>query len=507
MRRRDFIGLVGGMAAAGLPAWAFTQGAATAQDDSVAFDAASVRNLARDLAAKDYAAPDRSLPPQLDKLSYDDYRNIRFNRDRAFWHGTGSRFEMQLFSRGFLFRDRVDIHVVSEGRARRVAYDPAMFRFEHGVAAPDQSLDLGFSGLRLHGPMNRADTFDEIAAFQGASYFRGIGRDQIYGTSARGLAIDTAAPGGEEFPLFRAFWVEAPREGAETIVVHALLDSPGCTGAYRFTIRPGDSTNMAVEMTLYPRRDLEKAGLAPLTSMFMFGPNDRDGIDDYRPAAGDADGLAVANAHGEVLWRPLVNPRELQVSVFSDAGPRGFGLMQRRRSFFDYQDLEARYERRPSVWVEPIGDWGPGAVQLVEIPTAEEIHDNIVAFWRPGQPLTRGGEYSYTYRLHWGWDRPGERPPITVGQTRIGGRQGARHFVIDLVGEGARPEALEGLSPLVTASAGEVRNLVLYPNPEIDGLRLAFDLAVDGVGLSELRASIMRGDRLQSEVWLYRWTP
>lgn len=506
MLRREFIGLVGGVAAAALPAWALTKSAATAQDGSTPFDAASVRTLARELASKDYVAPDRSLPPQLDKLSYDDYRNIRFNRDRALWHGTGARFEMQMFSRGFLFRDRVDLYVVIAGRAHPIAYDPAMFRFENGVAAPDAGLDLGFSGLRLHGPMNNPETFDEIAAFQGASYFRGIGRDQVYGTSARGLAIDTAAPGGEEFPLFRAFWVEEPRDGSDTVVVHALLDSPSCAGAYRFTIRPGESTDMAVEMTLYPRRDIERPGLAPLTSMFMFGPNDRDGIDDYRPAAGDADGLAVATARGEMLWRPLVNPRELQISVFTDAGPRGFGLMQRRRSFFDYQDLEARYERRPSVWVEPIGDWGPGAVYLIEIPTNEEIHDNIVAFWRPRDPLTRGGEYSYTYRLYWGWERPGEKPPISIGQTRVGGREGARHFVLDLVGEGARPGALEGLTANVTASAGEVRNLTLYPNPEIDGLRLAFDLAVDGVALSELRATLMRGDRRQSETWLYRWT-
>jgi glucans biosynthesis protein len=507
MLRREFIGLVGGVAAAALPAWAFTKSAATAQDNSTPFDAASVRTLARELAGKDYVAPDRNLPPQLDQLSYDDYRNIRFNREQALWHGTGARFEMQMFARGFLFRDRVDLNVVSGGRSRPIVYDPAMFRFENGVAAPDPALDLGFSGLRLHGPMNNAETFDEIAAFQGASYFRGVGRDQGYGTSARGLAIDTAAPGGEEFPRFKAFWVEEPRDGADTVVVHALLDSPSCTGAYRFTIRPGESTDMAVEMTLYPRRDMEKPGLAPLTSMFMFGPNDRDGIDDYRPAAGDADGLAIATARGEILWRPLVNPRELQISVFTDAGPRGFGLMQRRRSFFDYQDLEARYERRPSVWVEPIGDWGPGAVHLIEIPTNEEIHDNIVAFWRPRQPLIRGGEYSFTYRLYWGWDRPGEKMPITVGQTRVGGREGSRHFVLDLVGEGAQPGALEGLTANVTASAGEIRNLTLYPNPEIDGLRLVFDLAVDGVALSELRATLVRGDRRQSETWLYRWTP
>lgn len=510
MRRRQFIGLFGGLAAAGLPAWALSRAVAPAtaeEKESVPFDPSTVRQMARALAAKAYVAPDRSLPSALDTLSYDDYRNIRFRPERALWRDAGKGFEVQLFSRGFLFRDRVDINVVSGGRARRIVYDPELYSFDNGVAAPSGKLDLGFSGFRVHGPINRPDYLDEIAAFQGASYFRGIGRDQVYGTSARGLAIATADPGGEEFPLFRAFWIEEPREGADTIVVYALLDSPSCAGAYRFTIRPGEATTMAVEMTLYPRRDIDKPGLAPLTSMFLFGPNDRDDTDDYRPAVGDADGLAVANARGEILWRPLTNPRELQVSVLTDAGPSGFGLMQRRRSFFDYQDLEARYERRPSVWVEPIGDWGPGAVYLVEIPSAEEIHDNIAAFWRPQDPLLKGGEYSYTYRLHWGWDRPGDHPPITVAQTRVGGRQDARHFVIDLVGEGAKPDTMEGLRAEVTTSAGEVRNVTLYPNPEINGLRLAFDLGVDGVPLAELRAQVMRGNKRQSEVWLYRWTP
>jgi glucans biosynthesis protein len=505
MLRRDFIGLLGLAVVA--PAIPFVHGVATAQDDGAPFDASTVRRLAQQAATKEYVAPDRSLPAELDQLSYDDYRNIRFDPQRALWRESGAQFNAQLFSRGFLFRDRVEINVVDDGRARRVAYDPALFRFEHGVKAPAGDTDLGFSGLRLHGPINDPDRFDEIAVFQGASYFRGVGAGQVYGTSARGLAIATADPAGEEFPLFKAFWIEAPRPGAETVVVHALLDSPSCTGAFRFTIRPGDTTGMSVEMVLYPRRDIDKMGLAPLTSMFLFGPNDRGGFDDYRPAACDADGLAIANARGEIVWRPLTNPRELQVSVFDDAGPRGFGLMQRRRSFFDYQDLEARYERRPSVWVEPIGDWGAGAVHLVEIPTAEEIHDNIVAFWRPRQPLKRGGEYAYTYRLHWGWGRPGEDPAVTVAQTRLGGRDGARHFVLDLVGAEARPDALEGLRAEVASSAGEVRNLALYPNPEIDGLRLSFDLSVDGIPSAELRGQLMRGDRRVSEVWLYRWTP
>ena len=83
----------------------------------------------------------------------------------------------------------------------------------------------------------------------------------------------------------------------------------------------------------------------------------------------------------------------LQISAFADTSPRGFGLLQRERMFADYQDLEARYENRPSVWVEPIGDWGEGAVELVEIPSEQEVNDNIVAFWRPHDPLRAKGEY------------------------------------------------------------------------------------------------------------------
>ncbi len=245
-----------------------------------------------------------------------------------------------------------------------------------------------FSGFRLRAPLNRAEHFDEFVVFQGASYFRAVAKGQEYGLSARGLALKTGDARGEEFPFFRTFWIERPRPEANTVVVHALLDSDSTTGAYRFTIRPGDPTVMDVEMTLYPRVELTHVGLAPLTSMFFFGPNDRVGIDDFRPAVHDSDGLAIWNGRGEWLWRPLINPETLQVSAFVDDNPRGFGLLQRHRAFADYQDLEAHYERRPSLWVETIGEWGSGAVQLVEIPSKSEYHDNVVAFWRPRPTVT-----------------------------------------------------------------------------------------------------------------------
>lgn len=507
MRRRDVLLGAAILAVAGTGTWPAPREEAEAQTDKpTRFDAQTVRQLARELAARPYANPDRQLPKELNELSYDQYRNIRFNPDRSLWRGQGTPFEAQLLHRGFLFRDKVEIYTVSQGEARRVEYAPGQFRFEHGVPAPDPKLDLDFSGFRLHNPINRPDYFDEVAVFQGASYFRAIGKDQTYGTSARGLAIKTADASGEEFPIFKAFWIEEPRPGVDSIVVHALLDSPSCAAAHRFTIRPGASTVMTVEMTLYPRTDVDKAGLASLTSMFMFGPNDRDGIDDFRPMVCDADGLAIVTGTGERLWRPLSNPKRLQISSFESTNIRGFGLMQRQRSFFDYQDLEARYERRPSVWVEPIGDWGEGAVHLVEIPTPEEVHDNIVAYWRPKEPLRKGREYYFTYRLHWGWDSPDRTELGRFGLTRVGGTAERRQFVLDIVGDSIKNLPPEGLAARVSAGTGAISNVVLQRHPDIEGWRMAFTFEPKGADLAELRAEMVRGEERLSESWVYRWT-
>lgn len=505
MRRREV--LLGASALAAAPFLSMMAGAARAQADKpVPFDAQTVRQMAKELAGARFAPPDSSLPPELDKLSYDDYRNIRFNTDRSLWRGQGSAFEAQLLHRGFLFRDKVDIYLVADGQARKLHYDQSLFRFEHGLKPPDPKIDLGFSGFRLHSPINRPDYFDEIAVFQGASYFRAIGKGHVYGASARGLSIKTGEAEGEEFPVFKAFWLEQPRAGVDSVVVHALLDSPSAAAAHRFTISPGKSTVMAVEMTLYPRVDLDKAGLASITSMFMFGPNDRNDIDDFRSMVGDSDGLAILTGTGERLWRPLTNPLRLQISAFGSTNVRGFGLMQRQRSFFDYQDLEARYERRPSVWVEPIGDWGDGAVHLVEIPTKEEIHDNIVAFWRPKEPLRKGREYAYTYRLHWCWEGPDNAPIGRFGLTRVGGTEERRQFVLDLTGDSIKNLPPEGLNARVTANEGEVSNVVLQPHPDIEGWRIAFVFEPKGAEVAELRAEMVRGEERLSESWVYRWT-
>jgi glucans biosynthesis protein len=474
------------------------------------FAAADVVKRARTLAAEQFAPPAAELPKALRELSYDQYRDIRFKRERAIWAADGLPFQVELFHRGFLFSEPVAIYVVADGQARRVAYSPDLFTFGPSVTPPADTAVTDFAGFRLRAPINRPDVFDEFAAFQGASYFRAVAKGQSYGLSARGLALNTAAAEGEEFPLFRAFWIERPAPQATAIVVHALLDSASTSGAYRLTIRPGDATVMDVEMTLSPRVELQQAGLASLSSMYLFGPNDRQGVDDFRPAVHDSDGLAIWSGRGEWLWRPVSNPQTLQVSAFLDDNPRGFGLLQRHRAFADYQDLEAHYERRPSLWVEPIGHWGAGAVQLIEIPSSSEWNDNVVAFWRPAQPLPAQAEHRFTYRLYWCWTPPALPPRATTADTRVGAgpEPGSRRFVIDFVGGRLgelRPE--ERVDAAVSTSAGRVQQVVAHPNPASGGWRVSFVLIPDGAALCELRGVLKLGDEPLSEVWTYRWTP
>jgi periplasmic glucans biosynthesis protein len=513
VRRRDFMKALSAISVAlWLPTFSRVEGIVQAAPatDATPFSAADVLKQARALATEKFVRPKADLPKALQELSYDHYRDIRFKREQAIWSSQRLPFLVELFHRGFIFTNPVAMYIVADGQARRVAYSPDLFTFgPHVPPLPDGGI-ADFSGFRLRAPINRPGDFDEFAVFQGASYFRAVAKEQGYGLSARGLALNTGALEGEEFPFYRAFWIEQPTPEASALVAHALLDSESTSGAYRLTIRPDDPTVVDVEVTLYPRVELKQAGLAPLTSMFFFGPNDHTGIDDFRPAAHDSDGLAIWNGKGEWLWRPLTNPETLQVSAFVDNNPRGFGLLQRHRAFADYQDLEAHYERRPSLWVEAIGDWGSGVVQLIEIPSKSEANDNLVAFWRPSQPLPAQAEYRFTYRLHWCWTPPAMPSRATTGETRVGAgpEKGTRRFVIDFVG--GRLGELKADAPVelaITTSAGSVQRPVAQPNPATRGWRVSFLLVPDSAALCDLRCTMKLGDELLSEVWSYRWTP
>jgi glucans biosynthesis protein len=345
-----------------------------------------------------------------------------------------------------------------------------------------------------------------VLVFQGASYFRAVARDTLYGLSARGLAIGTGGPDPEEFPLFTEFWVEEPAPGARELRIHALLDGPSVAGAYRFTVTPGAETVMEVEARLFPRVDIAAAGIAPLTSMYFFGPEKRAGVDDFRDAVHDSDGLRIVNGAGERLWRPLRNPAAVETSSFVDRDPRSFGLIQRSRAFTDYQDAEAHYEQRPSAWIEPGEAWGPGAVQLVELPTADEFADNIVAFWRPAEPLAAGEEYRFTYRLVWA-QAPVEPLPLARVLATRGGASildaTERVFVVDFDLGMINFATVE---PRVSASAGELKGISITPLPGGNIARVGFHLIPGEAVESELRLALRSEGATASEIWLYRWT-
>ncbi len=477
-----------------------------------------VISKARTLSELPFAPSEQKLPPELQNIDYDKYRSIRFKREKGPWFGTNKPFEVQFFHIGGLFQNSVKINEIINDNFHDkfypLAYSPDFFNFGHNRFNSEHLTNIGYAGFRLHYPLNTNDYFDELVSFLGASYFRALGKGHKYGISARGLAINTAIQTGEEFPVFKEFWLQRPRWHNNFAVIYALLDSPSITGAYKFIVTPGTETVIQVEVRLFARKEISKLGIAPLTSMYLFGENTKNKIDDFRPEVHDSDGLLILNANDEWLWRPLDNARHLRISDFADKNPKGFGLLQRDREISNYLDFEARYEQRPSVWVEPVGEWGKGVVELVEIPSDKEIHDNIVAYWIPDKKITAGQELSYTYNLYWFSELPVEKKQgsITATRTGIGGISGGqktdiRKFVIDFDILNMQDEVEKGIAILETsASEGNIFQKQLVYNPATGGLTAYIDFKPNGK-ISELRASVVKKGRHISEIWSYQWLP
>lgn len=505
----------------GAGAWAFVAALAEqalvfsdamAQDAPVppvdeSFAADHVRKLAEEMAAREFVKPRVELPEPFGALTPEQYRDIRFRPEATVWRGENLGYEVQLLPLGWLYDTPVEIWIVDQGKARSLKADSASFAIGPSIEKAPDTAPFAFSGFRVSGLLNTADALGEFVSFQGASYFKAVGRSQQYGLSARALAINTARPSGEEFPVFRAFWIEKPNAGAGEIVIHALLDSESVAGAYRFTIRPGRLTDMEVESYLFPRRELTHVGVAPLTSMYFYGPAQRRITGDYRPAVHNSEGLAVVNGHGERLWRPLSNPKMLQTSAFVDKDLKGFGFVQRDRSLAGYEDLEARYDERPTVWIEPSASWGDGYIELIEIPISEEIHDNIVAYWKPSRPLQPGKRYKYSYRITWGDEVPAVWSGAWVVQTHVGAgiKPDTALFVVDFGGPAIR-EAHEIPVAELAVTSGATSNLSVQRHPELQGYRVKFELNAAGTELVELRLCLKLAGQLISENWLYRWT-
>lgn len=453
----------------------------------------------------------------LGDLNYDDYRLIRFRDDRARWAEEPTRFRLAAFHMGWLFPEPVRLFEVADGQSSEMLFSTDDFEYLNDLAArvPEHAELPGVAGFRLNHPINRPDKWDELVAFVGASYFRALGRNSAYGLSARGLALNTATSQGEEFPRFSRFYMERDTAGGSTITVYATLEGPSVTGAYRFVITPGAETVMDVTARLFFRQDVTELGVAPLTSMFLFSEKNRAEFDDYRPNVHDSDGLRILRADGDIIWRPLNNPPRLTGSYFAETAPRRFGLHQRDRDFESYQDTGAHYERRPSLDVEPLGDWGKGNVRLVEIPSDLEANDNIVAYWVPEAPAKAGDAREFAYRLHWGdLSHDPDEALAYVFETRSGhggfagveAQQGTRKFVVDYKGGMIGP--LDGqtkIEPVVSVANGEVTSKVLEKIANTDIWRLVIDVSAAPDAVVELSAHLAGFDRRLTETWLYQW--
>ncbi|MBU3029911.1 glucan biosynthesis protein [Paracoccus marinaquae] len=475
-----------------------------------AFGFEEVAALAAERADQVYKQPVADQVGSFADLNYDQYRGIRFRRDRDPL-SENDRFSMDLLPPGAIFYEPVQISIVRDGRPEKLEFDPALLEFDPSQFPNGADLEtkgeMGWSGFRLRTQLNRPGVMDEFLVFQGASYFRAVARGTLYGLSARGLAIKTGSPDGEEFPLFTDFWVHVPKEGAEAIRIHAILDSKSTTAAFQFDVRPGAVTMIRSRVAIFPRVELQYTGIAPLTSMFWFGPGSRRNVDDYRPAVHDSDGLQMHTGAGQALWRSLASHRNLQISSFVDNDPRGFGLIQRNRSFTDYQDAEAQYDLRPSAWIEPEGDWGEGEVRLIEIPVENEFNDNIVSYWLPTAPMAKGQRHEFRYRLSFAQLPPTDVPLAKVRQVRSGRSINVattRSFIVDF---DLSLFSAELPASTVTTSAGRIVHAYLKPLPDQNVLRLAFEFEPGDATLADLQARLTDGNGLAlSETWLTRWT-
>ncbi|MGV8985813.1 MAG: glucan biosynthesis protein [Cypionkella sp.] len=512
-----------GAAALLAPAALFFPASLRAQDLSSSPDAAprqfSFDTLTAD--AKALAAGPHTTAPGPDgflgKLSYDDYRLIRFRDDHSRWQENGSNFRLAAFHMGWLFTEPVVMYDVAEGLSTEMRFSTDDFEYLNDLAAkvPEHAKLPGVAGFRLNYALNRPDKLDELASFVGASYFRALGQNSAYGLSARGLAVNTATSQGEEFPRFSNFYLERGPAGSQSLTLYATLDGPSVTGAYRLVIKPGATTVMDVTARLFFRQDVEELGIAPLTSMFLYSAKNREKFDDYRPNVHDSDGLRIERSDGDIIWRPLNNPPQLAGSYLPEIAPKSFGLYQRDRRFESYEDAGAHYERRPSLKVEPLGDWGKGMVRLVEIPSDLEANDNIVAYWMPDAKAKAGDSLEISYRLHWG-DLPHDdtEPLAYVYETRAGhggvsgveAKQGSRKFVVDFKGGLlAKLDSDAEVKPVVTIANATLAGTTLEKIEGTDTWRLVLDVSADQGAIVELSAHIAGYDRRLTEMWLFQW--
>ena len=476
-------------------------------------DHAYVRTLAEQRARTAYRADRGQIPAYFREMTYDDYRRIRFLPETALWYRDGLRFRTEFFHAGYLFRKSVRMHEFTPTHVQPVPFSTKSFDYQDLQVPFFSRWGLGYAGLKVLHPLNQPEKWDELVSFIGASYFRALGRGQRYGISARGLALNSGGPAAEEFPEFTEFWLGKPEPDSDVITLHALLDGPSVSGAYTFVFTPGDETLVDVTATLFFRQGVDVPGLAPMTSMFWFGEGSPTRHGDFRPEVHDSDGLLIAPDAENRLWRPLRNPGGVALTDFAAPALAGFGLMQRDRDFRSYEDIEARYELRPSLWMEPVGTWPEGKVRLVELHARDEYHDNIVAFWTPTQPLPVGQPLELAWKLRWtrsatlggppGWVRA-TRQTVQLGEPRV------TKLVVDFEIPGdAQPGPDDEVTADVSLPPGVTlrRHQVMLNDGDLSRRLILHVAAAPEIHTAEVRARLMARGRPLTETWVYPWTP
>ncbi len=476
------------------------------QQRTLTFDAVIAQ--AESLAAQPHTPPQETPSKALRELNYDQYRDIRWRDEHTLWRKLGLPFQAKFFFTGHIHAKPVTIYQVNRDGAGPLRFSPEFFDFGKNALSLADTGQGGYSGFRVHYPLNRPDSLDEVVVFLGASYFRAVAKDQVYGISARGLAIDTLKK--EEFPDFTTFWLVEPAPGAKELTVYALLEGASVAGAYEFRIAPGAGTRMHVRAVIFPRRDIPGIGIAPLTSMFWFGENTSNTFGDFRPEVHDSDGLQIERGNGEWLWRPLAWSKQTQVSVFLDENPKGFGLLQRDRDFTHYQDIEARYHLRPGAWVQPDGNWGKGSVQLLQLPTNNEYMDNVVAFWQPEHGARKGERLDLSYTLTWLGETPSIPPLARCLATRIDYQDAPYYRMIVLDFAGGELSKLPADAPVRAdvwiGDTGGISDIQVKKNEFNNSWRVSFIASTNQLTSPiELRCALKLDGRPLSETWTDTW--
>ncbi len=469
----------------------------------------SLQRYAHALSKKPYV-PSPVLPPGLQGLTYDEYRLIAFDLMKGVWKNQSRPFWLEFFHRGFVHQDQVAVNLIADKQVSPLPFSRDYFEYRGVMADREIPPSTGFAGLRVAGFFPNSDDPQEILTYVGSSYFRARTASSVYGTSSRGLAVNIGMNKAEEFPAFREFWVIRPANNDRELQLLALLDGESVTGAYQMTLQlqakslaEPEATHVDVKAKIYFRQLPEKLGIAPLTSMWMWGDGLKPPPLDSRPKVHDADGLLVRSNENEWSWRALNRQNYPSLTSLKFEQVDGFGLMQRDSNYNHYLDDEAKYDRRPSVWVTPSQSFKSGHIELLELPGVHEGIDNIAAYWVP-EKLSLSEPLELEYRVsYFRGNHPQQNWLATAQKLDVSRFDETVRLSVEF--EGPAIEQLSQETPLdaeLTTIRGEVVNQQLV-SVRGGSRTVIVDVRPTEDKPFEIRMALKDANRTVSETWNY----